>query len=213
MTTVPVAREAGRGISFFVMGVLVKICGITSVADALLAVELGADLLGVIGVESSPRYTPPETLKAIVTAVGSIPVVSVVRRATEAHAAGECLIQFYEGPAPLPLPGIQVVRVRDAQSLAPVATPLAVQAVLLDTYHEKALGGVGQRFDWSLAVAAKALCPLPLYLAGGLTPENVAEAVQLVRPALVDVASGVEAAPGKKDPSRLRDFIAAAKAA
>lgn len=195
------------------MGLLVKICGITSVDDALLALAAGADLLGIIGVPTSPRYTTPEIAQAIVAAAGDIPVVSVVRRAEEAHGVGERFIQFYEGPAPSHVSGIQVIRVKDEQSLTALRDNGNVHAVLLDTYHEKALGGIGQPFDWSLAVAAKASCTLPLFLAGGLGPENVAEAVRLVRPTAVDVASGVEAAPGRKDPARLRDFIAAAKGA
>lgn len=190
---------------------LVKICGITSVADALLAIELGADALGVIGVTASPRYCAPHVARAIVQAAGPfVPVVSVVRFAQESHRVGELATQFYEGPAPVTPVGIRVFRIRDEASLDELreyAEPVA--ALHLDTYHESALGGIGQRFDWRLAVLAKAQRPeLPLILAGGLTPETVAEAVRLVRPYAVDVASGVEATPGKKDPAKLRDFIA-----
>ena len=87
-----------------------------------------------------------------------------------------------------------------------------VAAYLLDTHHESALGGSGQTFDWDLAVEAKRLAgDVPVILAGGLTPENVAEAVTKVRPFAVDVASGVEAEPGRKDHDKIRAFIQAVR--
>jgi phosphoribosylanthranilate isomerase len=109
---------------------------------------------------------------------------------------------------------VRVFRVKDRASLDEIAGYAEpVVAVHLDTFHEKSLGGVGQSFDWALAVQARKLTNLPLVLAGGLTPESVAEAVRLVRPDAVDVSSGVEASVGKKDPEKVRAFIDAVRRA
>lgn len=195
----------------------IKICGITCVEDAVLAAELGADALGVIAVPGTPRYVSPEMVAQIRRALPPyLPVVVVAKTAEQASGYLGDAFQLYEGPL---IPGarcVRVVRVRDQASLDQVAATAAepVSAVHLDAYHEKALGGAGVTFDWSLAVAAKAhLAGKPLILAGGLIPENVAEAARLVQPYAVDVSSGVEASPGKKDPHKLRDFIAAARQA
>lgn len=195
----------------------IKICGITGVEDALLAAELGADALGVIAVPGTPRFVRPELVAAIRRALPPfLPVVVVAKTAEQALGYPGDAFQLYEGPLVPDARCVRVVRVRDQASLAAVAAAAAepVAAVHLDAYHEKALGGAGITFDWSLAVAAKAhLQGKPLILAGGLIPENVAEAVRLVRPYALDVSSGVEASPGKKDPAKLRDFIAAARQA
>lgn len=195
----------------------IKICGITCVADALLAAELGADALGVIAVPGTPRFVAPETAVLIRAVLPPfLPLVIVAQTAQQASGYPGDLFQLFDGSLSEHSRCIRVVRVRDQESLVAVASAAAepVSAVLLDAYHEKALGGAGVAFDWSLAVAAKALlCGKPLILAGGLTPENIAEAIALVRPYAVDVSSGVEAAPGKKDPQKLRDFIAAARSA
>ena len=206
----------GGGIIFWMR---VKICGITNVEDALLAAELGADALGVIAVPETPRYVSAIIVAQIRAVLPPfLPLVVVAKNAQQAQGYEKSAdaFQLYDGPL---IPGarcVRVVRVRDASSLAAVAQAAAelVSAVHLDAYHEKALGGAGVAFDWSLAVAAKAsLQGKPLILAGGLTPENVAEAIALVQPYAVDISSGVEAFPGKKDPQKLRDFIAAAKSA
>jgi phosphoribosylanthranilate isomerase len=193
----------------------IKICGITRVEDALLAAELGADALGVIAVPGTPRYVTPETVAQIRRALPPfLPLVVVAKTAEQAHGYPGDAFQLFEGPLIEGARCLRVVRVRDAASLEEVATAATepVAGVLLDAYHEKALGGAGVTFDWNLALAAKArLAGKPLILAGGLTPENVAEAVRLVRPYAIDVSSGVEASPGKKDAQKLREFIAAAK--
>lgn len=194
----------------------IKICGITNPEDARLAVEAGADALGFIRVESSPRYIPEADAHEIYREAGPfVTVVAVVRRVEEVGSAECDAIQFYEGPAPTSGKGIRVFRIKDALSLPALAEYREPNtAILLDTYHEQALGGIGATFDWSLAVAAKGLQPhRRLILAGGLTPDNVAEAVRRVRPYALDVSSGVEASPGKKDRHKLRDFIAAARQA
>ena len=195
----------------------IKICGITTIQDALLAAELGADALGVIAVPGTPRYVSCQTVAAIRAALPPfLPLVVVAKTAAQARGYVGDAFQLYEGPLLESARCIRAVRVRDAASLTEVACAAAepVSAVHLDAYHESALGGAGVAFDWSLALAAKAhLSGKPLILAGGLTPENIAEAIALVRPYAVDVSSGVEATPGKKDPQRLRDFIAAARSA
>lgn len=188
----------------------VKICGITSPQDAALAVALGADAIGIIGVPSSPRYVASETSHAIAEAVGPfVPLVVVVQHAVDALGYAHDLVQFYEGPAPNDGRALRVFRIKDAASLLAVSEfHEPVRGLLLDTYHERALGGLGESFDWALAEQAITLRPdLPILLAGGLTPETVAEAVRRVRPYAVDVASGVEASIGRKDPEKLRAFI------
>lgn len=192
----------------------VKICGITSPEDARLAVEAGADAIGIIAVPSSVRYVPPQDAHEIYAEAGPyVPVVVVAVRPEDALQYEHDVVQFYEGSVSKGARAVRVFRIKDGTSLVAVAQYDGPPgAIHLDTYHEKALGGVGEQFDWSLAVAAKGLQPSrPLILAGGLSPENVAEAVRVVQPYAVDVSSGVERAPGKKDPQKVRDFIQAAK--
>ncbi len=214
----------------------IKICGITNAGDARAAVDAGANALGFIRVPGGPRFVPEAMLVRV--AYSALPPfvtpVFVVRSAREAedYPPGG-LIQFYEGDqvepicaAPDPqvvLPpalagrGIRAFRIRDADSLREIENyphkPL-VAAYLLDTFHDTQLGGGGQTFDWDLAVEAKRLAgDVPVILAGGLTPENVAEAVTRVRPFAVDVSSGVEAEPGRKDHDKIRAFVQAVRAA
>lgn len=200
----------------------VKICGITNRADARLAVELGADALGFIFYPKSPRFIRVgdaadicETLPPFVTKVGVF--VDELEYEIE-RALRECLLtalQFH-GDEP---PGfcqkfgakcIKAIRVRDAAALQAARVYDDVDALLLDTYTENTPGGTGRPFDWALAEEAKRIGP-PLILAGGLTPGNVAEAIRRVRPYGVDVTSGVERAPGRKDPEKLRQFVEAVK--
>jgi len=189
----------------------IKICGITNREDALAAVHFGADALGFIAVPESPRFVTPETVREVQQ--GLPPFVSrvvVAREITDAVGYSADCVQFYAGSENHPLlRRIRVFRIKDEASLTELReyryTPAAF---LLDTYHEQALGGVGAVFDWSLAVEAKKIAgDIPIILAGGLTPENVAEAVRRVRPYAVDVSSGVEAESGRKDHDKLRRFI------
>jgi len=211
----------------------VKICGITNADDARAAIAAGTNALGFIRVHGGPRWVPEAALiRVAYTLPPFVTPVFVVRDAREAadYPPGG-LIQFYEGDeiepvcaAPDPevvLPpalagrGIRAFRIRDADNLRQIENyphKQRVAAYLLDTFHDTQLGGGGQTFDWDLAVEAKRLAgDVPVILAGGLTPENVAEAVTKVRPFAVDVSSGVEAEPGRKDHDKIRAFIQAVR--
>jgi phosphoribosylanthranilate isomerase len=201
------------------MSVKVKICGITSVADALVAAEAGADLIGLMFYERSPRHVSlaqaAEISKALPPVVSRVGVFVNPDEDTVMRAIGTCglsLLQFHGEEAPafctqFGLMSMKAFRVRDADSL--LALPeYETDAYLLDAYSPDAHGGTGARFNWELAVAAKQH-GRPIFLAGGLTPENVAQAVKQVVPFGVDVSSGVESAPGKKDPAKVRAFIKA----
>lgn len=204
--------------------VKIKICGITSLVDALMAVETGADALGFVFYEPSPRYVTLDDARQIIRRLPPfVAKVGVLVNATEAavrRAADECgldCLQFHGDEPPEfcrrfePRKLIKAFRIQDADSLAALPA-YATDAWLLDSCVPGAPGGTGARFNWDLALAAKAH-GVPIILAGGLGPENVAEAVQRVRPYGVDVSSGVESAPGRKDPAKVREFIARARAA
>jgi phosphoribosylanthranilate isomerase len=237
------------------MPVKVKICGITNLEDARVALNAGADALGFMFFAGSPRHIACAAAADImrrldkpVMRVGVFvnPSADEVRRAVE--VAGVDTLQFhgeetpefiaglnYRRPAaadpPLatwrddrppvaadpPMatrPGartIKAFRIRDVASLAELPR-FATDFWLLDSFVSGVRGGTGARFNWELALAAKKL-GRPIILAGGLTPENVAAAVRTVQPFAVDVSSGVEASPGRKDHAQLRAFIAAAKGA
>ncbi len=203
------------------MSVRVKICGVTRVEDALAAVRLGADALGLNFWPRSKRFVAPEAARAIVralppfvAAVGVFvdPTRDEVLRAVDASGVRTVQLHGDEPPAlcaALPLPVVKAIRVADAHSLAAIAS-YEVSAFLLDS-ASPGYGGSGQGFDWALA--AEAASAVRVVLAGGLHPGNVAEAVRTVRPYAVDVASGVESAPGIKDEEKMRRFIAEARAA
>ena len=199
----------------------VKICGITSIADGLDAAEAGADMIGLMFYDKSPRHIPLETaaeisrsLPPFVLRVGVFvnPVEALVSRAIAECGLG--LLQFH-GDEPsdfctqFGVMSMKALRVRDAESLRQLEQ-FRTDAFLLDACSKAGLGGTGEKFNWDLAVAAQKFGK-PIFLAGGLTPENVADAVKQVRPFAVDVSSGVESAPGKKDAVKVREFIAAVK--
>ncbi len=213
---------------------LVKICGLTTLADAQAALDVGADLLGFICYPKSPRHLPPDRIAAILTGLQSairnsqsaIRTVGVfVDESFDAidrtlAETGLDLAQLHGAEPPVILESLQgrgfkALRSRslaeaeaDADWYADLG-PSAGPDLLLDAYDPQAYGGTGHRADWDIAAAlAKRY---RLLLAGGLTPANVAEAVARVRPWGVDVSSGVETAPGRKDHTAVRDFILTAK--
>jgi phosphoribosylanthranilate isomerase len=203
------------------MPVKVKICGITSLADGMAAAEAGADALGFVFYEPSPRCITVEAAAALVPHLPPFVLkVGVFVNAPEelvVRAIRECdlnLLQFHGGEPPdyclqFGLMSMKAFRIRDAASLQALRN-YPTDAWLLDAYAAGKLGGTGDTFNWDFALEAQAWGRL-IFLAGGLTPENVAEAVRRARPYGVDVSSGVEAAPGRKDHAKVRAFIQAAK--
>jgi phosphoribosylanthranilate isomerase len=206
------------------VSVRVKICGVTNSEDALAAVDAGADALGFMFYESSPRNVPLKVAAEIIRHappfVSKVGVFVNASEETVRRAIGECgidTLQFHGEETPefcrtfLPLKIYKAFRVENLDSLRALPA-YRTDAWLLDSFVAGKAGGTGATFNWALAVESKKL-GRPIILAGGLTPENVADAVRQVAPYAVDVSSGVEAAPGKKDPVKLRSFIAAAKGA
>ncbi|MGA8571570.1 MAG: phosphoribosylanthranilate isomerase [Desulfobaccales bacterium] len=198
--------------------VRIKICGITNPEDARLASELGADALGFIFHPASPRRVAPgaarEIIRQLPPLVLSVGVfvdeeAAVVRELAARLGLDWVQLHGRESPEYCLSLGRRVLkgfRIENESSLGALAAYRdAVQAFLLDTYKSGQAGGTGETFDWRLARRAQEFGPI--VLAGGLTPANVAQAIEVARPQAVDVASGVEAAPGKKDPEKLRDFF------
>jgi phosphoribosylanthranilate isomerase len=200
----------------------VKICGVTNVADALAAAEAGADMIGLNFYEKSPRHISLATAAEIARALPPFVLrVGVFVNPDEAQvmeaiaACGLNLLQFHGDEdsdfcTQFGLMCVKALRVRDAESLAALEN-FHTDAFLLDAYAKSGLGGTGEKFNWDLAIEAQKFGK-PIFLAGGLTPENVAAAVKQVRSFAVDVSSGVESAPGKKDAAKVRAFIAAVRA-
>jgi phosphoribosylanthranilate isomerase len=203
-----------------IMGIRVKICGITNREDALAAIEAGADALGFILYERSKRFIPME--RAVAIAEGLPPFVQTVAVTVDAtrefsnlgwrkqlKTFGVAQLHGHESPVHVRavskyLPVIKALPADQAGAIEPEA--YAVSAFLLDTPTSE-YGGTGRTFDWELAVAFKQRIGQPLILSGGLNPENVAKAIEAVHPYAIDVSSGVESSPGKKDHAKVRDFI------
>jgi phosphoribosylanthranilate isomerase len=205
------------------MDVKIKICGLTNVEDALDAVAAGADFLGFVLWERSLRHVTVETAREIARQLPpSTPRVGVFVDATveqvifSLRVCNFAALQFHgqESPAYCQHFGVMTIkafRIRDAASLSAMSG-YDTDAFLLDSQVEGRPGGTGETFDWPLAAQAKKF-DKPIFLAGGLTPQNVAAAIRAVQPFAVDVSSGVEVSPGKKDPQKMRDFVAAVRAA
>ena len=202
----------------------VKICGITNAEDAAAAVDAGADALGFVFYRKSPRYIEPTlarqiimSLPPLVTPVGVFVNEEqlVVRNLMD--DCGLALAQLHGNESvaycqELSRPVLKALRVKDRSTflaLAEFRGRAGVRGFVLDAFTDEAYGGTGQVIDWQLAAeAAKAA---NILLAGGLTPDNVAKAIQAVQPYGVDVSSGVELAPGKKDHEKVRAFIRAVR--
>ena len=199
----------------------IKICGLTRVEDAVAAARLGADAIGLVFYPSSPRYVSLERARAIVAALP--PFVTVVGlfvdadRQTVEQTLASCpidLLQFHGEEAPaycrsFARPYLKAVRMRPGMALVDIADHHAdARGLLVDAWVEDVPGGSGQTFDWSLLPSA---LPVPLILSGGLDPANVTGAVRTVRPAAVDVSSGVESAKGIKDAGLMAAFISGVK--
>jgi phosphoribosylanthranilate isomerase len=195
----------------------IKICGIKHLADALKAVECGADAIGLIFVEKSPRYVSLTEARVIAESLPPfVTVVGLFMNAT-AEAVHEALkvvplnlLQFHGEETPafcdqFEMPYIKVLRMRENANVVAFAQEYPNAAgILLDAYHKGVGGGTGQTFDWDLIPDD---VPLPIILAGGLTPDNVASAVEMVKPYAIDVSSGVESEQAKKDHKKIEQFI------
>lgn len=209
-----------------VKDIKIKICGITNVEDALVAVEAGADALGFVFHRSSPRCVEARTVKRIAAELPPfvLPVgvfvnedVKVVRDLMD--ECGFALAQLHGDEnasycETLGRPVLKAIRLCDRGSFLALGEYIGraqVRGFVVDAFSENAYGGTGLTADWTLAKeVAKAATVL---LAGGLTSENVQEAIRTVRPYGVDVSSGVEASPGRKDRTKIQAFIQAARLA
>jgi phosphoribosylanthranilate isomerase len=204
----------------------IKICGLTTPQDARAAIEFGADALGFNFFRGSKRYVGSEAdwIGELPEAVEKIAIVvnpTLAEAKGLAGALGIAALQLHGTESPEFCRRLKEQGIRFEKAI-PVSGPDSLvgcpdfftRTVLLDSHGAGELGGTGRTFPWEIARSFIARYPaLQIILAGGLTPDNVAEAVTLVRPFGVDVTTGVEAAPGRKNHDRLRAFIAAARAA
>lgn len=201
----------------------IKICGITRLKDAEAAVELGVDALGFLFSESPRRVEPQQAQKIItrlppfVDVVGVFadePAEKVMKVLMTCHLSA---LQFHGKEAPqylsyfFPVRIIKSFRVRDKTSLRSVSEYNEASAFLFDTYDPRKKGGTGKTFNWKLLREAGPFAR-PVIISGGLTADNVAEAIACVEPYAVDVSSGVEAKPGAKDKGKMKAFVAAVRA-
>ena len=204
----------------------VKICGLTRLADWIDAAEYGADAVGLNFYAKSKRYLPPAQAAEMAARAPAFAVPFGVfveeplrRCCAIAYQIGLRAIQWVGDIIPAneagPFAWVPAFRVAKASDLQAIDRYLAANpntsAVLVDSHAPGEMGGTGRLGRWDLLADYRPSAPM--ILAGGLTPDNVAEAVRRVRPAGVDVASGVESSPGIKDPHKVRDFIQAAKGA
>lgn len=206
----------------------IKICGVTTPEDARFAADAGADAVGLNFYPKSPRYLLPQQAAAIVRAlpaftapVGVFVGMAFRQMCAMAYQLGLRAIQTYHDPQstddPFPFAHIPAFRVKGASELEAIRRFVEAArslgrppaAVLVDSHVDGQLGGTGHAAPWELLRGFQ--CGVPLILAGGLTPENVGEAIRVVRPWGIDVASGVESEPGKKDPAKVAEFIRTAR--
>jgi phosphoribosylanthranilate isomerase len=199
--------------------VKIKVCGITNIDDALLALSLEVDMLGFVFAESRRRITAVNASKIIDALPPSILKVGVfvneqekrVRQILELCRLD--ILQFHGDESPEYTQNfrekiIKSFRIKDKDFLKDIPK-YKTSAYLLDAYSRKAYGGTGAVFNWDLAIKAKKFGPI--ILAGGLNPDNVVEAIKKVQPYGVDISSGVESYPGKKDKKKLEEFVKRAR--
>ena len=201
----------------------VKICGITNPDDARVAIEAGADMIGFIFYPPSPRYVTPERARTIVDQLPpEVPAVGVFVNETAetitqvAQVSGVHKVQLHGNEAPaicatLSWPVIKAFRFTEQVRPEMMADYTTAAAFLVEGFNEKLYGGGGAVADWQQVATLHGYGRI--ILAGGLTPANVQQAIQVVQPYAVDVGSGVEASPGQKDGQKVRAFVQQAKAA
>lgn len=195
--------------------VKVKICGITNPDDAIHACECGADLIGFVFYKKSPRYIAPERAGLIIKRLPA-PVEKVgvfVNESSETinrivEDTGLTVVQLHGEETPeftkeIKVKVIKAIRVKNEDDISGMQK-YSVSAFLLDSFTQS-YGGSGKTFNWEIAKEAKKYGKI--FLSGGLTPDNVADAISAVKPYGVDVSSGVESAPGKKDKNKVKEFL------
>lgn len=204
----------------------IKICGITNLDDALFAADYGADALGFVFFEKSPRYITPEKAREVISHLP--PFITTVGVFVNEETRKIKDILKFSGINILQLHGdesieechifsvsmriIKAFRVKDFMNLKLLEKyKYIASAFLLDTYSEEAFGGTGQTFNWDIAVEAKRFGKI--ILSGGLNPDNIEKAIRYVKPYAVDVSSSIEKDKGKKDLKKMKEFIERAKAA
>ncbi len=195
----------------------IKICGITNIEDAAFAVSLGVDALGFVFYKGSPRYVPEDVAREIIRQLPPfLCLVGVFVNEDEdrvkeiSEFCSLDLLQFHGNESPeycsrFSRRLIKAFRIKDRECLEALPS-YEVSAVLLDTHYDDRYGGGGKTFNWQLASEAKRYCNR-VVVAGGLTPRNVPEAIQTASPYGVDVSSGVESLPGRKDHAKLEEFV------
>ena len=202
---------------------LIKICGITNLEDAVAAIAMGADALGFNFYKPSPRYITPQSAREIIQQLPDeiLKVGVFVNEASPeavrniANESGITALQLHGDESPEycnDLADKYIIKCLAVSTDFDNQMPqrYQVDAIMLDTKHNTLRGGTGRPFDWSIAQKVSKKVP-KLYLAGGLSPENVADAIETVRPFAVDACSSVETIPGKKDHERMRAFVTAVR--
>jgi len=200
----------------------IKICGITNLEDAVAAIAMGVDALGFNFYKPSPRYVTPQSAREIIEQLPqSVLKVGVFVNESPDHVrsiaddAGITAVQLHGDESPdycrkladqYVIKALAVGHNFDTQ----IIVRYPVNAIMLDTKHNTLRGGTGRAFDWSIAQQVSKIVP-KLYLAGGLSPENVTGAIETVRPYAVDACSSLEDSPGKKNHDRMRAFVAAVR--
>ena len=196
----------------------IKVCGITNLEDARLAAEMGADALGFNFFKKSPRYIDPAAAKSIIEKLP--PLVSAIgvfvdefnpeRVTTVANAVRLGAVQLHGSELPAyvrKIPELRIIKAFRIQEPFPLHQlgEFSVHAYLLDAYVPKQHGGTGKTFNWEVASAAKRYGRI--ILAGGLTPDNIRKAILTVQPYAVDICSGIERSPGRKDPVKMKELF------
>jgi phosphoribosylanthranilate isomerase len=210
------------------MTVRIKFCGFTNPEEVAIACELGVDAIGFNFYPKSPRYLDPRQARPVIEAlhpttagIGLFVDQPFRQAAAISYQLGLRGIQWYADPRlneeVFPFTLLPAFRVKDADTLKEIAILLQIlreqnrlpKAILLDAYSPQAMGGTGHQAPWEILSDFKP--GVPIILAGGLMPENIAEAIKVVQPYGVDVASGIESTPGKKDRARMQAFVEAVR--
>lgn len=195
----------------------VKICGITRIEDARVAIESGADALGLVFYEKSPRYVSlamaaeiVRTVSPFVTVVGLFVNATAEEVRQVIHRVGLDLLQFHGDEdeafcAQFGVPYLKAIRMSPSLDIRGIVSEYrSARGLLFDAWHKDKYGGTGETFDWA---RLSEVADIPFVLAGGLTPENIEKAISTVHPYAVDVSGGVEASPGVKSPQLIEQFI------